>query len=32
MCKDCWDVGKWTEYRGGAKGQTVYCTCKEGQS
>jgi hypothetical protein len=30
-CTECWDVGEWVEYRNGARGRTVYCTCKAGQ-
>jgi hypothetical protein len=32
MCKDCWDKGEWVEYRNGANGQTVFCTCPAGRS
>jgi hypothetical protein len=32
MCKECLDVGHWTEYRNGAKGVSVQCTCRAGRS
>jgi hypothetical protein len=32
MCEECWDKGEWVEYRNGAKGKTMRCTCKAGQS